>query len=283
VERLNAWLDRLPPSVWITGQEMPAFQLAGLCGFAVSTSILAVAVVVTELSPLIAVGLVAVLVDSAWFWALARRTLTGRENLVLLEHVWVAVAAGIGYLLVLREPITPWLDLLAPGLATFLAFGRVGCLTAGCCHGLPSTIGPRNRSNAGPRSRLFPVQLIEAMCLAVLAITGWVLALSRPSTGVAAVALGLAYPVIRLGTEQLRGDRRRRLLGPSINEWMAVAQLATMIIIGTWWLTGAVDAAELIMPGTALLSWAVLRIRRQRVEQATPEVVESRARYFSPQ
>ncbi|MFN7729585.1 MAG: prolipoprotein diacylglyceryl transferase [Bdellovibrio sp.] len=47
----------------------------------------------------------------------------------------VALAGAAGYLLWIREPFLKWADLYAPVIALGYAFGRLGCLVAGCCYG----------------------------------------------------------------------------------------------------------------------------------------------------
>ena len=66
--------------------------------------------------------------------------------------------------------VFPVLDLCAPALALGHAFGRVGCLFAGCCYGMPCdlpfcfALSPQIEGGA----RLLPVQLIEAACDLIL-------------------------------------------------------------------------------------------------------------------
>ncbi len=47
----------------------------------------------------------------------------------------LAGGAVVAYLGITRRPILAWMDIVAPGLAMGLAFGRMGCFLNGCCHG----------------------------------------------------------------------------------------------------------------------------------------------------
>lgn len=60
-----------------------------------------------------------------------------KGGLELLGGVISAILMIIIYLLVQKLPIRRYLDILAIGLMIALAFGRVGCLLNGCCHGKP--------------------------------------------------------------------------------------------------------------------------------------------------
>ncbi|MGH3774204.1 MAG: hypothetical protein ACRDRR_00475 [Pseudonocardiaceae bacterium] len=53
---------------------------------------------------------------SFFVFGLLRRALTGRENLVLLEHVWVALGSVAFYLWAAGGPVLPGLDVLAVAL-----------------------------------------------------------------------------------------------------------------------------------------------------------------------
>lgn len=58
-----------------------------------------------------------------------------KGGLELLGGVISAILMIIIYLWVQKLPIRRYLDILAIGLMIALAFGRVGCLLNGCCHG----------------------------------------------------------------------------------------------------------------------------------------------------
>ena len=56
-------------------------------------------------------------------------------GLIYYGGVALATAAIVVYVLWRRLPLRRYLDIIAPSLMIGLAFGRVGCLLNGCCHG----------------------------------------------------------------------------------------------------------------------------------------------------
>ena len=75
--------------------------------------------------------------------AMGTKIVTGEETLIYYHHeVGILLAAGV-VLRLLEQPLLPYLEptLLAVGM--FLAWGRVGCLMVGCCHGRPHAWGVR--------------------------------------------------------------------------------------------------------------------------------------------
>ncbi|MFW6369191.1 MAG: prolipoprotein diacylglyceryl transferase [Myxococcota bacterium] len=101
-----------------------------------------------------------------------------------------------------RLPLLPMLDVGAPGAALGQAFGRIGCLTAGCCHGSPAphgfpsiTFPPGALAPAG--IPLHPVQIYESALLLVLAAVLTLVVLRRRSwafPGLVAIFYLAGYP-----------------------------------------------------------------------------------------
>lgn len=60
-------------------------------------------------------------------------------GLELLGGVLLTISVIIIYLRFNRLPIRRYLDILAVGLMMALAFGRIGCFSAGCCFGRPTS------------------------------------------------------------------------------------------------------------------------------------------------
>lgn len=131
-------------------------------------------------------------------------------------------------------------DYFAVALPMGHALGRVGCLSAGCCYGRPTSL-PWGVTFTNPEALvspalvgvpLHPVQLYESaadllivgLCLRVLARveTG----AARPGSGWAVYFLG--YSVARFLLEFLRGDDRGQgLLGLSPSQAIAIVVAAT--------------------------------------------------------
>jgi hypothetical protein len=122
------------------------------------------------------------------------------------------------------------LDLIALALAVTQCIGRIGCLYAGCCHGRPARFGIRYREREVAAhwvgARVIPVQLIESIALAIIAV---VTALRIGNGALATYAL--SYACVRFTTELLRGDARRHFLRLSEAQWICVL---TSIVAGTF-------------------------------------------------
>jgi prolipoprotein diacylglyceryltransferase len=240
VSTLNRLLDALPRTrLGCLSREVPAFRACGVTGFYVAVLVLIGGGLLAGRSPLVLAGLAGVCAASFFVYTYLRMWVTGRETLVLLEHVWFALAASAAWLWALGEPVLPYLDVVAVALCPFLAAGRVGCTLVGCCHGRPSRFGvvyPEHCAADGfPHQlvgvRLFPVPAIEAVALAGTGVAG-LCALPFAAAGQVMVWFLLAYAVTRFGLEGLRGDRRPHLLGLSQARWMALAEVGAVLAFG---------------------------------------------------
>ena len=234
MDGLNRWLDRLPRTrVGLGGREAPAFRTCGITGFYVGVILTMGAGFLGRRSLLALAGVLAVCAFSFFAWALARRAVTGYEELVLLEHVWFAEVCSAAFCAAIGVPVLAHLDAVAVGLCCFLAAGRVGCLLVGCCHGRPSSTGiVYDAQSVGHLAgvRLFPVQAIEAFGLAVIGVTGLAaMPFARPGDVMAWFLI--AYAVMRFGLEGIRGDDRPHALGLSQARWMAMAETAVAIAV----------------------------------------------------
>ena len=128
----------------------------------------------------------------------------------------------------------PVLDLCAPALALGHAFGRVGCLFAGCCHGMPCdlpfcfALSPHIAGGA----RLLPVQLIESVCdLILCAALLLYLRKRRPVPRAAGVFL-MSYAAYRFILEFFRGDRIRGFIfGMSTSQFWSLPTFAAGAVL----------------------------------------------------
>ena len=234
VESINAWFDRVPRmSVTVGHRTIPAFRSIGIIGYQVAFVVALLTAIRTDVPLVVAVGLSAVAALSFFSWAILRRTVTGVEYLVLLEHVWVAIGLVAGYLWLADAPMLGGLDVLTVSLAPFLAFGRIGCFTVGCCHGTPARTGVRygpDHDHLPPwliGRRLRPVPLLEAAGLFGIFAVSLALVGTRP--GAATVWFLAAYAVLRFGTEALRGDERPHFGPVSVARLMSIVQLGAAV------------------------------------------------------
>jgi hypothetical protein len=137
----------------------------------------------------------------------------------------------------LGRSIWPYLDVVALGLGTFLVYGRVGCLLAGCCHGRPHRWGVRYRSNHAADGftplyvgvRLFPIQAIESLWVLGAVVVGSGLVLRGSPSGSAFAWYVTAYGSGRFVFEFARGDATRAYLwGFSEAQWTSLLLLLVL-------------------------------------------------------
>ena len=124
-----------------------------------------------------------------------------------------------------REHVARFPDVMdgyAAGLALGHGFGRIGCLMAGCCHGLPSEHGiyfPELGYKA------IPTQLYEAIFLFVLAAVLW--RLVTRTRGIGPAVYFRAYGGFRFTLEFWRGDDR----GKTVIDFLTPSQLVSVLLV----------------------------------------------------
>src|SRR5215467_6093505 len=108
------------------------------------------------------------------------KILTGEESFVYLREMIPIFASIAGILHLIHYPVLAYLDVTILCGGAFLAFGRLGCLSVGCCHGRPSRWGVRygqSHAECGfpPHYvgvRLFPIQAVESVFVFCLVVIG---------------------------------------------------------------------------------------------------------------
>lgn len=111
------------------------------------------------------------------------------------------------------------------------AVGRIGCFCSGCCYGMEYD-GPFNVEYSSTLGMtplgvpLLPVQLIEALLLALLFVVLLVVFFKCKSTGVVTVVYLYSYSFLRFVLEFLRGDVERGLL---FN--LSTSQIVSLLIV----------------------------------------------------
>ena len=264
-EKINALLDELPRTrVGRLSREGPAFRACGIVGYYLALIVLLGGGLLAGRSLLVLAALALTCALSFYVYTYLRMWVTGHEQLVLLEHVWFALACCALVLWWMREPVLGYLDVVAVALCPFLAMGRVGCTLVGCCHGKPASIGivygeaavrdgfPRYLSGV----RLFPVPAIEAVGIVCIGVAGFIaLPFARP--GDVFVWYLLSYAVMRFGLEGLRGDKRPHLLGFSQARWMAVIDVALVLRLEAdqWGTAEATRFAVLCVALILVVAW----------------------------
>ncbi len=139
----------------------------------------------------------------------------------------------IWYLSKFKIPVWSLFDIAAPPLALGHAFGRLGCLAAGCCYGKPTgtSYGVKLYSSiVEPYLQgvpLHPTQLYEAGSLLVL-FFGLLWILRRKTfDGQVALSYLIAYPVIRSVIEVYRGDMVRGFI---IEDVLSTSQFISIFV-----------------------------------------------------
>jgi phosphatidylglycerol:prolipoprotein diacylglycerol transferase len=135
--------------------------------------------------------------------------------------------------ILMRRWHLPWrrtADAFAPGLALGHAIGRVGCFSAGCCWGEPTSswLGVHFTERASELTgvpvdtALVPTQLIEAGAnLLIFALLMW-LWRRRAFPGQVIYAYLIIYSVARFIIEFWRADPRGQILGLSTSQFISV-------------------------------------------------------------
>jgi phosphatidylglycerol---prolipoprotein diacylglyceryl transferase len=172
---------------------------------------------------------------------------------------------ALGAAFAARKINTPsWrlLDRLAPAFGLFVAFGRLGCLVAGCDFGRPTSAGlavqypPATAAHwhhvhsglveAGAPLSLpvQPVQLYEALVGVLMFAVAMLLGPRRAPAGLRFSCVAAAYAAGRFFTDLLRADLPRLSLIPDVP--FAETQFISLVVMGTLaavWAGRACDAA----------------------------------------
>lgn len=115
------------------------------------------------------------------------------------------------------------------------AVGRVGCVLAGCCHGMEydgplALYYPNAVSGLSPTQGYFPVQLLEAVLN--IGICVYLCYYSKKERAPFLILLRylILYAVARFFLEMLRGDGVRGIYyGLSVSQWISVVSLLTAV------------------------------------------------------
>lgn len=134
-----------------------------------------------------------------------------------------------------RHRLSPWkmIDILSPGVVLAHAFGRLGCLGAGCCYGkhtdLPWGIKLNSELlDSGFRGvPLHPVQLYESVSLFILFAGMIHLSRKKKFEGQIGLTYFILYPIIRSLVEIFRGDIVR---GFVIQDILSTSQFISFLI-----------------------------------------------------
>jgi prolipoprotein diacylglyceryltransferase len=233
------WLTRwLRPQLVLFRRPICAYQVWGVAGLLCAIPLAADLSLRRGLELPIVGSLLAGAIATFFGLVMAIKIVTGRETIVYYQHE-IAILAEVALLgRLLGRPVLPYLDISAIAVGCFLAFGRIGCLMVGCCHGRPARAGilyGLSHAKAGfsfdfVGVPLLPVQAIESawVFLIVAADSVWMARGSRP--GEAFAAYVAAYAVERFILEYWRGDPHRPYWkGSSTAQWISAVSAALVM------------------------------------------------------
>lgn len=123
----------------------------------------------------------------------------------------------------------------APYIPIGHAIGRIGCVMAGCCHGMEyeglfAIHYPHSVAGLDPAQGYFPVQLLEA--LINVAVCFLLLKIRKKTTTINLLVTYLSlYAIERFGLEFLRGDGVRGIhFGLSTSQWISLGILLVCVL-----------------------------------------------------
>lgn len=266
------------PRFHLLGKEWIGFQVCGVAGLCASLAVAMAAARAIGLSLPVVLAILAAGVATFLALAMATKIVAGEESLIYYHHEIAVIAAATLLLKATGQPVLPYLDITALGIGTFLAFGRAGCLMAGCCHGRPSGWGVRYGQSHVREGlphcysgvRLLPVQALESLfVLGTVAAGAWILRSSAP--GAVFSSYVVVYGAARFGFEIIRGDTPRRYWhGFSEAQWTSVLLISGAVLAEwrgrlpiSWFHTGLLATAIGLM-------LVLAAARRPESELSTP-------------
>ena len=220
------------PSITLLGRAWPTFQVCGYTGLLVAIVQSSALIAATGLSQLTLLGMTGVIILTFFALVIVTKMIVGEERIIYYHHEIAVVATVAIFLRVIGQPVLPYLDVTVMGLGAFLAFGRMGCLMVGCCHGRPSRWGVVYRDEHAAAGfpaylvgvRLFPIQIVESGFAALLVIAGVTAIVQGYPPGTALGLYLLLYAAGRFCFEFARGDAARPYLwGFSEAQWTSLA------------------------------------------------------------
>lgn len=114
-----------------------------------------------------------------------------------------------------RLNIWKMIDVLSPGLVIAHAFGRIGCLAAGCCYGRPTSVPWAIKLDSElvddnlKGVPLHPTQIYESLSLFILYAGLLHISRQKKFDGQVGLTYFMLYPIIRSIIEIYRGDSIR--------------------------------------------------------------------------
>jgi phosphatidylglycerol:prolipoprotein diacylglycerol transferase len=145
-----------------------------------------------------------------------------------------------GYLLMKRYKLPWWqtADACAPGIAVGNFFGRLGCFSAGCCWGKPTTLPwgvkftelGHEITGVPVDVPLHPTQLYESFSMLIVFFFLLWLHKHRRFRGQVILLYALLYSIIRFLIEFVRDDPRGDVFGLTSATGLSTSQLISIVV-----------------------------------------------------
>jgi hypothetical protein len=246
------------------------FLLFGSSGFMLSLVLTAILLVVRSLPWMPYILMVSTGVLAFFLLAFFTKIVNGAESYTFYYHLLFSMSAVSLALWACSAPVLQYLDLYTTGFGLLHISGRLGCYTAGCCHGRPAGFGIRYGeeylSSGFPgyliNVKLFPVQLAEASGLLLITAFCIFLFLGSPAPGAVWTSYITGYAVLRYLLEFARGDTDRSFFATfSQAQWISLSLLLALYLGGIFHLWPSSFAATISGGILILLSCIVYTTR----------------------
>jgi phosphatidylglycerol:prolipoprotein diacylglycerol transferase len=165
------------------------------------------------------------------------------EGFVVYGGIIGGIFSGWFFTRIYRVPFLRYFDLAMPSIALAQGFGRIGCLLAGCCYGIPYS-GPFAltfiHSDFAPNGiALFPTEPLSSALNFLHCFILCMAARKRMKPGRVAALYLMFYAAGRFAVEFFRGDRIRGFVGAlSTSQFISIFIFAAGILL--WIFAGRV-------------------------------------------
>lgn len=194
--------------------------------------------------------------------------IVGNRILTFFRYQLFLIFYNVIILYFLNENILLYIDIMILSIAVIQAWGRIGCLHAGCCYGVPCDCRfkikyTREHTKSGFPDYLigvplFPIQLLESICIFLIVLFLTIELLYSHIPGKAGMTYLVMYAILRFFLEQRRADTQRSYW-KSLSEaqWVSIFTCTTVCILAllnfvqvhkfVFWFTGILLSVSLIL------------------------------------
>ncbi|MFY0688365.1 MAG: prolipoprotein diacylglyceryl transferase [Cyclobacteriaceae bacterium] len=157
-----------------------------------------------------------------------------RQGFVFYGSLIFVLPAAIWYFRKEKWPLWEFLDILAIAGPIIHIFGRMGCLMAGCCYGLPTdsflgiTFTDPHTQARPAATPLHPTQLYEIALIGTILVVLWMLKRYDRFKHRLIFVYVMLYAAGRSVTEMFRGDLRRGFI---IEDVLSHSQFISILLI----------------------------------------------------